>query len=224
MNALPRFTAVVHVASDAQAIEQTGLALSNGAGGVFLINHEASCWALVTTYRRVRERFPAAWIGVNFLDLDADEAVRVLPSGADALWMDNMNGFDANVLPKRTWRLFGGAAFKYQKHTQQCDREAVDVAIRLSLPDVITTSGLGTGEAATLGKVQLMRGAVGADRLLALASGVTPANVASYAPLVNCFLVATGISQSFYEFDPAKVRELAGRLESKEPNAKLTTA
>ena len=43
---------------------------------------------------------------------------------------------------------------------------------------------------------------------LALASGVTPENVTDYLPFVDCFLVATGISKSFTELDPAKVTGL----------------
>jgi len=43
---------------------------------------------------------------------------------------------------------------------------------------------------------------------LAIASGITPENVAVYLNLTNCFLVATGISSSFTELDTSKVKAL----------------
>lgn len=220
MKPLPRFTAVVHVATAAQAIEQTDLALSNGAGGVFLIDHGAGYDSLLATHARVRETFPLAWIGLNFLDLTPPLAMLKLPPDADALWMDTIASADVSqTAGGRQYRIFGGAAFKYQSQGHSPGAMAQDVASRLRREDVVTTSGPGTGQAATAEKVRLMKEVLG-DRLLALASGVTPGNVEDYAPFVDCFLVATGISQSFHEFDPAKVRALADRLECNEQNSR----
>ena len=49
------------------------------------------------------------------------------------------------------------------------------------------------GKAANIQKIVDMRGGCGSVAM-ALASGITPANAAEYAPLVDCFMVATGIS------------------------------
>ena len=67
--------------------------------------------------------------------------------------------------------------------------------------------GPGTGQAAPVGKVRLMKQAVG-DVPLALASGVTPENVTEYLPWIDCAIVATGISYSLEDLDPARVRDL----------------
>lgn len=56
-----------------------------------------------------------------------------------------------------------------------------------------------------------MKAAVG-DFPLAIASGITPENVGEYLPWCDCFLVATGISCSFEELDPERVRALVGRV------------
>ena len=37
---------------------------------------------------------------------------------------------------------------------------------------------------------------------------MTPENVTDYLPWADCFLVATGISYTFEELDPARVRDL----------------
>jgi predicted TIM-barrel enzyme len=49
-----------------------------------------------------------------------------------------------------------------------------------------------------------------ADVAIALASGVTTANVAAYLPYVNAFLVGTGIERELGVLDPAEVEKLAG--------------
>lgn len=99
---------------------------------------------------------------------------------------------------------FGGVAFKYQRHVEDFE-SACRVATRYM--DVVTTSGPGTGHAAEVEKIRRMKAALGVIPL-AIASGVTPENVADYLPHADCFLVATGISRSFTELDPARVRSL----------------
>jgi predicted TIM-barrel enzyme len=70
--------------------------------------------------------------------------------------------------------------------------------------DVITTSGMATGSAPAVEKIRSMREAIG-KHPLAIASGMTPENVSQFMPYADAFLVATGISKSSYELDPAKV-------------------
>jgi len=77
--------------------------------------------------------------------------------------------------------------------------------------DVVTTSGPGTGQAAAVEKIRAMKQALG-PRPLAIASGITPANIGEYLPIADAFLVATGISRSFTELDPALVREAVRRV------------
>ena len=75
--------------------------------------------------------------------------------------------------------------------------------------DVVTTSGVGTGVAARVEKLRAMREGCGSVAM-ALASGVTPANATEYAPLVDCLMVATGISLrgDFYNIDSDLLRAL----------------
>jgi len=73
--------------------------------------------------------------------------------------------------------------------------------------DVVTTSGPGTGEAASVSKIRAMKAALG-DFPLAIASGITPENVGPYLGVADCFLVATGISADFSDFDPLRIRAL----------------
>jgi predicted TIM-barrel enzyme len=82
--------------------------------------------------------------------------------------------------------------------------------------DVVTTSGVGTGHAAEIDKIQGMKQALG-DFPLAIASGIKPANVTDYLPHADCFLVATGISKSFDQLDPAAVGSLVSRIRQHKP-------
>jgi predicted TIM-barrel enzyme len=74
--------------------------------------------------------------------------------------------------------------------------------------DVVTTSGIATGQEADLNKISTFRAAIG-ETALALASGITPENAASYKD-VDCFMVATGINEpgNFYDIDPTRLDAL----------------
>ena len=102
---------------------------------------------------------------------------------------------------------FGGTAFKKQR---EVDPSRYGDAAREACPfmDVITTSGVATGQEADLGKIETFRAAIG-DRPMALASGISPENAEAYAD-VDCFMVATGINVpgNFYDIDPGRLAEL----------------
>ena len=74
--------------------------------------------------------------------------------------------------------------------------------------DVVTTSGIATGEEADLTKIKDFRAGIG-ERPLALASGITPDNARDYKD-VDAFMVATGINVpgNFYEIDPERLGKL----------------
>jgi predicted TIM-barrel enzyme len=60
-------------------------------------------------------------------------------------------------------------------------------------------------------KIQRMKLAL-AGAPLAVTSGITPENVGAYLLHADSFLVATGISRSFTELDPSRVRLLVARV------------
>jgi predicted TIM-barrel enzyme len=99
-------------------------------------------------------------------------------------------------------------AFKYQRQIEDLEA-ACRIACRFV--DVVTTSGPGTGQAASVVTIRQMKQALGGWPL-AIASGITPENVGDYLPFADCFLVATGISSSFTDLDPVKVQSLIRRV------------
>ena len=79
--------------------------------------------------------------------------------------------------------------------------------------DVITSSGPGTGYAATVEKAKALRsGASGHP--LALASGVSPENVDGFLPYVDAYLVASEIETAKYSgiLVPERTKLLAERI------------
>jgi len=102
---------------------------------------------------------------------------------------------------------FGGTAFKKQRPVADEDLGTA-ATIAMEWMDVVTTSGMATGEEADDTKVRTFREAIG-EAPLALASGVTPENASRYSE-VDCFMVATGISLpgSFYDIDPQLLKQL----------------
>lgn len=213
------FLTVVHVRDDAQAVANVEFARDAGADGVFLINHGMGHQNLLSIAGRIAAADSAFFVGVNCLDLPAEAVFSRLPEGVHGVWTDNagINSGDEYAAPRiRAAQLasgwdglhVGGVAFKYQPLAGT----AADAArCAIDYVDVITTSGPGTGKPPLVGKIEAMRSAIG-DHPLAIASGITPENVGDYLPLVDCFLVATGISENFHDLDPERVRMLASRI------------
>jgi predicted TIM-barrel enzyme len=215
-------TPVIHVKSLKDALLNAVICQQAGTHGFFLINHAISCNKLADIYQQVRQTYPNAWIGINVLDRDPLSAIPKF-KGLDGYWVDDPRINElateqpiANQIrdslrfhnPKALY--FGSVAFKYQV-------QPINLAAMTQLAakhvDIITTSGEGTGKAADLHKIQTMRAAT--KHPLALASGITPDNVADYLPLLDWFLVATGISKTFHELDPEKVAKLQTKISQK---------
>lgn len=216
---------VIHVLDSPQTLRNVREVISAGAAGCFLINHDFPPEAFVPVIKTVRQAYPSLWIGVNFLGVTGDAAFPVLSRlqnegcAVDAYWADdacidehgaNDKARDiAEVYETAGWGglYFGGTCFKKQRavapeHYGDAAREAC------AFMDVVTTSGVATGQEADLGKIETFRRAIG-DTALALASGITPENAAAYAD-VDCFMVATGINRpgNFYDIDPERLAAL----------------
>jgi predicted TIM-barrel enzyme len=209
---------VIHVKDGAQAMENARVALGEGADGVFLIGHGRGmdCDNLLLIQQQLREAMPAAWIGVNCLDLSPVDVFAHVTNLVSGVWVDNAEIQESAVVQTEAARIesakrehgyrglyFGGVAFKYQRHVADLARGAL---IAKEYVDVVTTSGIGTGSEPDVAKVETMRAALG-DHPPAIASGITPENVRNYLA-ADVFMVATGISRDFYNFDPARVASL----------------
>lgn len=214
---------VVHVDSLDQADRNTRVARDAGADGVFLINHGMADEALLDIHAAVADAHPDWWVGVNCLGLSPEQVFGVVSPKVGGVWVDNAGIEEGEAAQPYADRVaavrraraagclyFGGVAFKYQRPVEDLEA-ACRVAARYM--DVVTTSGPGTGHPAEVEKIRRMRRALGGTPL-AIASGVTPDNVAGYLPHADGFLVATGISRSFTELDPPRVRSLVERVRS----------
>ncbi len=229
----PAVLPVIHVLENSQAEANVKLALDGGCKGVFLINHDFEPDRFLPIIRHVRNRFPNLWMGINFLAVTGKDAFPMLADlqadgvAVDAYWAD-----DARIDERRArddqieaeeiaairnscgWNglYFGGTAFKKQREVDP-DDYVISAEIASQYMDVVTTSGVATGHSADLEKIETFRKACG-DTALALASGITPENAHLYAPLVDCFMVATGINAEgdFYNIDPPRLDKLMKNL------------
>ena len=214
---------VIHVDSPDQALRSAQVARAAGSDGVFLINHTMRDDALLAIHEAVADAHPGWWVGVNCLGMTPERVFAAVSPKVAGVWADNARidegredqPYAERVLAIRQARApgclyFGGVAFKYQRPVEDLEA-ACRVAARHM--DVVTTSGPGTGHAADLEKIRRMKRAL-ANTPLAIASGITPENVGDYLPHADAFLVATGISESFTELDPARVRALVERVRS----------
>lgn len=223
----PVVTPVIHVTDAKQVLTNIGHAARLGIPGIFLINHDFPVEPFLPILRVVRAECPNLWLGVNFLAQPGRVAFpalgRLQAEGCqiDAYWADDACMDErqstqteaeaiAAIRAASGWQgmYFGGVCFKKQRPV---DPALNEYSARLALPfmDVVTTSGVATGQATDLTKITAFRRGLGAAPL-AIASGVTPDNAAQYAADVDCFLVASGINHSgdFYNIDPARLAAL----------------
>lgn len=223
----PVVTPVIHVTDTRQTLTNIGHAIRLGAPGVFLINHDFPVDPFLPILRAVRAECPTLWMGVNFLAQPGRVAFPILGRLAsegcqiDAYWADDACMDErqptqteaeaiAAIRAASGWQglYFGGVCFKKQRPVDPALNEH---SARLALPfmDVVTTSGVATGQATDLTKIDDFRRGLG-PAPMAIASGVTPDNAAQYAADVDCFLVATGINRpgDFYNIDPARLAAL----------------
>ena len=216
---------VIHVLDINRTLANLREVIGAGAQGCFLINHDFEPARFLPIIRAARSAYPSLWIGINFLAVTGRVAFPMLAEldaegcHVDAYWADDacidehgQNTEAAEIAAIRAdcgWNglYFGGTCFKKQREVQ---REHYANAARLAVGamDVVTTSGVATGEEADLGKITTFRDAIG-DTPLALASGISPDNALRYAD-VDCFMVATGINRpgNFYDIDPDRLAAL----------------
>jgi len=181
---------VIHCLNWKQIDENLRVCSRNGITMVFLINHsidETSVSELIEWFNLARAAYPDMKIGVNFLQLKTSDSCKLCDAiGADAVWSDYPG--------ERFGRpqLFGGVAFKYQKHVPEDRLEEACKTAMLNV-DVITTSGPATGKPASFDKIRRMRSYIG-DHKLAVASGVNAQNKAEFDKHVDYLLVASSIT------------------------------
>ncbi len=223
----PLVTPVIHVQDAVQTLRNLDVLDGAGCPGAFLINHDFPMAPFLPILTEVRAARPDFWLGVNFLAQSGRVAFPVLGELArqghhlDAYWADD-GCIDeraeiqteaeeiARIRAESGWQglYLGGVAFKKQRPVAPQDYAA---AAQKAVPymDAVCTSGIATGQEADPGKIAAFRKAIGGHPL-ALASGITPQNAASFAATVDLFLVATGINYDgdFYNIDPARLNAL----------------
>ena len=220
---------VIHVLDAEQAQRNIKIAVAGGCPGVFLINHDFEKEKLVPIIKEMRQAFPDVWIGVNFLAVTGKLAFPILGElQAEGFQVDGYWADDARIDERRPeddqpeakeiaairkssgWGglYIGGTAFKKQREVDPV-LYAKSAGIARAYMDVVVTSGVATGHAADVGKIETFREHC-ADTALGLASGITPQNAAHYADAVDLFMVATGINfeGDFYNIDPDRLKHL----------------
>jgi len=228
------FLPVIHVTDNIDNVfTNVDICIEADADGIFLISHGYKNYReLLSIGSEIKKKFPKLWIGYNFLDLGNDIPFLFIKDKVDGVWVDDTKcGVDNRYMeelasanidykvkhkcchPNNTF-FFGGVAFKYCKQP-----ENIENAIKFAIPNMeaITTSGDGTGEAASLDKIKTISNKLTSARManntkLALASGVSAENVTEYLPYVDIFLVASSISVTHDLLDSKKTKELSNLI------------
>ncbi|MCA9332610.1 hypothetical protein KDA00_01930 [Candidatus Saccharibacteria bacterium] len=235
---------VVHVVDEEQAAQQTQVAIDSGADGVFLIekNRKEPPERLTAIFRRVADKFPNTFVGVNYLSIDhpVDVFEYVLdqyqkgeiPRLPDGIWVGNTTRELARKSEFTSVELFrhqhpelnrirylGGIAFKYNPlYTDDPESAAEQVEAFSYDMDVVVTSGPGTGKAPSKEKITAMKRAAG-EMPLAIASGVNETNIDDYDNVADMILVSTAVETEPYSgiFDTEKLTHLIEKAHNVAP-------
>jgi predicted TIM-barrel enzyme len=225
---------VIHVLDHEQTCRNIEIAIAYNVAGVFLINHDFDVPQFLPIVESVRVEFPDIWLGLNFLAVTGKVAFPILAklekegSRIDGYWADDARIDESRDVDDQSeaseilrvkkecgWAglYFGGTAFKKQRSVDENDY-LYSAQIAYKWMDVVTTSGVATGQEAGTEKVKIFRQGV-EENALALASGITPENVQSYAQDLDAILVATGINYTddFYNIDPERLGRLMLNLD-----------
>lgn len=203
---------VIHVRDGLQTLQNTNIAMAAGCHGIMLISMHGDDDILDPIAAHLRIHFPGIRIGVNYLTMKAPDALmRSQSEGYAATWTDRQeftcgkptnDAFHMRANLRAGHLFFAAVAFKGQAADLMPGYSARIAADGGLIP---TTSGSKTGVAPDVEKIAGMRRSLKPDQPLAIASGVSPENIGSFAPLVSHILVSTGVSKSFYEFDAYKL-------------------
>lgn len=208
---------VIHHVNSELSMSNAAIAFAAGSDGVFVISMDGNDAPLCDAARQIKEKWPDKFVGVNHLTMAPADSMRLnLAARLDGTWSDYAmirgKTFDERAAAVRDCRpqehqFFASVAFKYQAK-EQAPAEAALCA--LSLGFIPTTSGSATGKAARIEKLQEIRNGIG-DGSLAIASGITPENIETFAPFLTHILVATGVSLNFDTFCTDKMSALMSK-------------
>lgn len=210
VRATARIFPVIHHLDRETTLSEVLVARDLGADGVFLISHGGEDDELVHIAweaQRRTEQFP---IGINLLSKPATAAaLKAHEARLKMVWADDMGvgseGLNEVGDAMRDFaaghqhiEFFASVAFKYQRHEANPTQAALNARQAGFIP---TTSGAGTGKAPPVEKIRSMS----TGGRLAVASGMTPENVGTFAPFLTDILVATGISRSEHHIDHGRL-------------------
>lgn len=204
---------VIHYLDDDTMLAEANLAAAFQADGVFLISHIGHNERLARLGMKIKDKHPEMKVGLNLLGERVESAAEAVNTYClDMVWADYAGvsglGLDTEGRDLSAWAqnhsdidVFASVAFKYQRRENNPVGAAQNALAAGFIP---TTSGAGTGSAPSVEKIKSM--SKGTQGVLAVASGMTPENVAEFAPFLSHILVATGVSKDDYHFDALKMQ------------------
>ncbi len=209
---------VIHLQhGSALAVSMAEKAIEAGAGGVFVIDHRPGTFKnegiLAEAVTDVITEFPELWVGVNCLGLTAIKSIEFFgkETGVDAVWVDNALDWQSRMSVRQDHRhmeeegsalrsvkkgnavVFGGVSMKGTGYVRDDEEASRLVAHSQKYIDVVTTSGVGTGQPIEKPRLQALRDVIYQGDKLAVASGVDRDNLYWHLQLADYVLVGSSI-------------------------------
>ena len=222
---------VIHVENTAQALANGKILYENHVMGCWLINHSCTDKVFADAFNNIKATYPGLWVGINYLGpqfapIKFCTEYLIKPDG---FWFDNVGVFDndssqgikiRNQMQKAKLSdvlVFGSICFKYQPQPNSVE---TTTKTALAICDVITTSGKGTGidhDNSDINKFKTMKSICDKKTYLAVASGISEANIVNILEHVDIFMVNSSIAENEM-FIPEKVANLVKIINNFEYN------
>lgn len=199
---------VIHMINIEQVFANIETCVKCGIKKVFLINHVVTADKVLSAAKEVKIKYPELWVGINLLGVNTSNAICLPGKIVDGLWCDGTITLEDTTYRKFEGMLFGGLAFKYQRQPSDLEEACKNATITT---DVATTSGPGTGKAASIAKIEAIRQYLG-NHPMAIASGIAADNIENYMNLANYLLVASSITDKNEMIIEDKLIELLNKL------------
>lgn len=201
---------VIHVENVAQTLANAKILNDNHVLGCWIINHSCTDKVFAVAYKEIKYKYPELWVGINYLGyqlapINFCVKYAIKPDG---FWFDNIGVFDNDLSRAHTIRkamldanlsdvlVFGSICFKYQPQPKSIETTTTNA---LSVCDVITTSGKGTGiehDNSDINKFKTMKALCNNNAYLAVASGISETNIYNILEYVDIFMVNSSIAQN----------------------------
>jgi len=215
------FLPVSYAAEEKRTLHNVDIAREAHADGLFLVNHGIGSQRLLRIAQKVVGLHPGLFVGVNCLDLHAQDVIRRLPDGVAGVWTDDPLTADgvrpgaASLDQARQSTGWDGLLFAAVGPEAAADRAGTPAAVvgATAYADVptIVAAGLGPRDVQVVRELSRTLG----RQPLAVAARITSEGVDALLPYATCIMTAAQANDGLEHMDVREATQLAAKIHAR---------